>query len=239
MIRSALFKIWTFGTMTALGVLFLPAFFLPHGATAFGIRMWARGVRGALLVIYGVRTEIRGLERLPGEPALVAAKHQSLYDTIVTFLFLKDPVTVMKRELLRAPVFGAYAQKVGSIAIDRDAGPSALKAMTKSAAAGLEAGRAVVIFPEGPRTDPGAPPDYKVGVYALYRGLGAACVPVATNSGVFWPSKGVRPKAGVCVYEILPALPSGLDRRDFMTRLQNEIEGASNALLEPEVRKAA
>lgn len=232
MLRLVVFRTWVYGSMVVLGLLFAPSVFLPRQAALFGIRLWTRGVRGALRLIYGVRTEIRGMEHAPQGAAIVASKHQSLYDTIIGFLFLSDHTTVMKRELLRAPVFGQYAMKVGVVPVDRGAGAKALRAMTAAVAAQFAEGRQVLIYPEGTRTEPGAPPDYKPGVYAIYKATGAVCAPMATNSGVFWPGGGRTIRPGAIVYDIRPSLPAGLDRKTFMTRLQDAIEPASDALLE-------
>ena len=97
----------------------------------------------------------------------------------------------------------------------------------------LDAGRAIAIFPEGTRKKPGAPPDYKPGVAALYGQLGIPCVPAALNSGLFWTGPvGFLKKKGTIVLEFLPVIPPGLPRREFMARLEGEIENATNALIE-------
>ncbi|MEO0981908.1 MAG: lysophospholipid acyltransferase family protein [Pseudomonadota bacterium] len=231
MIRDLVFKAWIYGSMGVLGILFIPAIFLPKGAVLFGIRLWTRGVRWGLRVIYDVRTEFRGLEHLPDQPCLIAAKHQSMFDTVVTFLFMPPHVTIMKRELLRAPVFGQYAARIGTIAIDRGGSAKTLKKMARIAARRIKAGLSVLIYPEGTRRDPGAPPDYKIGVYALYKDMNVPCTPLATNSGLYWPQRGRRVEPGVIVYEVLPQLPTGLDRPAFMARLEGVIEPATNGLL--------
>ncbi|MEL6257547.1 MAG: lysophospholipid acyltransferase family protein, partial [Pseudomonadota bacterium] len=168
---------------------------------------------------------------LTDEAFILASKHQSLYDTVVTYLFLPKHVTVMKRELLRAPVFGQYAYKVGVIAIDRAGAAKTLKALTKSTLHWISKGFGVLIYPEGTRRAPGAEPRYQVGVFALYKAAESVCVPMATNSGVFWPRAGREPRPGTLVYDVCPALPPGLDRADFMARLEGAIEPASDALL--------
>jgi 1-acyl-sn-glycerol-3-phosphate acyltransferase len=87
------------------------------------------------------------------------------------------------------------------------------------------------MFPEGTRRPVGAPPDYKTGIALLYSGLGVACVPVALNSGVFWARRTWTRKPGKIVVEILDPIPPGLPKAEFLRRLQDAIETASNRLV--------
>ncbi len=130
------------------------------------------------------------------------------------------------------PFYGWYIAKARMIAIDREGKANALRKMAAAARAELKAGRSIAIFPEGTRVKPGAPPDYKPGVAALYGQLGVPCVPVALNSGLFWTGPvGFLKKKGTIVVEFLPAIPAGLKRREFMDRLEGAIETATNALI--------
>ena len=195
------------------------------------IRLWARFMLLGLRLICGVRVEVRGLEHRPAGAALIAAKHQGMLDVIAPFTFLDDPCFVMKKELMPLPFFGWFAWKTRMIPVDRGAHARALKDMVRAARDRLADGRQIVIFPEGTRTAPGQPGDYKPGVAALYRDLAAPCWPVATNSGVHWPARGVLRRPGVVVFEFLPPIPAGLKRAEFMTRLEDRIETASTSLL--------
>jgi 1-acyl-sn-glycerol-3-phosphate acyltransferase len=145
----------------------------------------------------------------------------------VVFLAIEDhPAYVIKRELLRLPIYGWYCAKIGMIGVDRSAGARALITMARAAKPVAAEGRAVVIFPEGTRTAPGAPPAYQPGVYALYRDLGVPVVPVAIDSGRFWGRRTFMKHPGVITVEYLPPIPAGLDRASFMTALQTAIETA-------------
>jgi 1-acyl-sn-glycerol-3-phosphate acyltransferase len=93
------------------------------------------------------------------------------------------------------------------------------------------AGREIIIFPEGTRRAPGAPPDYKTGVFLLYEALGIPCVPVALNSGLFWPRRSLKRYPGTIIVEFLDPIPPGLSKREFLPRLQATIETASNRLI--------
>src|SRR6185312_12814779 len=119
--------------------------------------------------------------------------------------------------------------KAGSIAIDRSGKGSAVRKMIAAAKRALGKGRSILIFPEGTRKKPDAPPDYKPGVAALYSQLDVACVPAALNSGLFWTGFIKRP--GKIVLEFLEPIPPGLRSRDFMKLLEERVETASKALV--------
>jgi 1-acyl-sn-glycerol-3-phosphate acyltransferase len=139
---------------------------------------------------------------------------------------------VLKRELLRIPFYGWYIAKAGVIPIDRGAHASALRKMTAAARKVIAAGRPILIFPEGTRKKPGEPPDYKPGVAGLYGLLGAPCIPVALNSGLFWTGPmGLIKLPGRIVVEFLDPIPAGMKRAEFMRLLEERIETATAKLV--------
>lgn len=232
-LRSILFVIWMYGLLAVMGLIWLPALLLPRRVTMFGIRLYAQLVRWGLQSICGIRTEIRGAEHLPAGSILYASKHQCMWDVFIPFLLLSDPVVTMKRELLWYPVFGWYSLKTEMIAIDRGGASRTIKKMLAAAKTRASQGRQFVIFPEGTRHPPGATTGYfSAGTGALYKSLAVPCVPVATNSGLCWPARGFIRRPGVIVYEILPAIEPGLDRKELMSKLERAIEPASKQLLE-------
>ncbi|MAP94408.1 MAG: 1-acyl-sn-glycerol-3-phosphate acyltransferase [Ponticaulis sp.] len=230
--RSWLFVLFLYGSMGILGIVWLPALLLPRSATMLGIRIWARMALWGMRVICGATTEIRGTEHLTKEPLLVASKHQSTIDTLLPFLYLKDPCIVLKKELLWYPAFGWYAMRANMIAIDRKGSTKALKSMAEQARAAAAKGRSILIFPEGTRNPPGTPGDYKPGIALLYKEIGLDCLPVALNTGVCWPPKGVMREPGNMVVEFQPIIEKGVPRKAFMKQLETSIETASNRLLE-------
>ena len=204
------------------------------GPMSWSLKMfegWSRGVLFLLRTICGVRVEVRGREHMPQGPALVAPKHQCMLDVFAQFSVLPSSSFVMKKELMWIPWFGWYAQKVGSIVVDREAGATALKKMVREAKALFAQDRQIVIFPEGHRQPIGAAPDYKPGIAALYREIDVPVHPVATNSGVHWPRHGFLRHPGTIVFEYLEPIPPGLKRAEFMRILQERIETASTKLL--------
>lgn len=221
----ALFQLWTL----ALGLLYLPLLAAPPRMVGKAAGFWVKGVFGLLRRICGLRFEVRG--QVPSGAALVASKHQSTLETFAFRLILADPAVILKQELLRIPFFGWYLAKTGVIAIDRAAGTKALKDMVKGAAAAVEAGRQVLIFPEGHRMDVGAAPEYHTGIAMIYTGLGLPCVPVAVNTGLFWGRGSFAKSPGVAVIEFLPPIAAGMDRKSFMVELQARIEAATAALI--------
>ncbi len=197
---------------------------------AFG-RAWTRGNFALLRLLCRVDHRVRGLENLPDTPCIVASKHQSAWDTMVFAILLDNPSYVLKRELLRIPFFGWAIAKGGMVPVDRAGGAKALKRMVAIARRRLAEGRPVVIFPQGTRVAPGGDRPYLPGVAALYQALGVPVVPVGLNSGLFWGRRSFVKKPGQILLEFSPPIPPGLPRREFMRRLQDEIEGTSNRLM--------
>ncbi|MEE4238669.1 MAG: lysophospholipid acyltransferase family protein [Anderseniella sp.] len=205
--------------------------FTPRKWSMWALKQWARASLWWLKVIAGTRMEVRGREHIPQGPALLAGKHQSLWDIFALLPLLDDPALVLKKELTLIPLFGWFCLKFRMIAVDRSAGTSALKKMTADAKHAVAGGRQVMIFPEGTRSAPGAAPDYKPGAAALYMHMGVPCTPFALNSGLFWPRRRFIRRPGTIVVEFLPAIEPGLDRKTFSARLEHEIETATTSLL--------
>lgn len=229
-VRSLLFQLAFYGFLIACMIVSLPL--LP--LRAFTRRVTVACCRGIVCLTRwtaGARLEVRGLENLPPGGVLIAAKHQSAFETFALLTIFPDAVFVLKQELMRIPLFGRFLARLGMIPIDRSGGAGALIAMTRAVSAAAEAGHPVIIFPEGTRRRPGAEPDYKSGVAMLYRATGLACVPVALNTGLFWPRTGFWRYPGTIVFEILPPLPPQLPKREFIAGLEGAVETASNRLV--------
>lgn len=227
LIFVAAFYLW--GVICAVGC--TPILLGPVSWSLKMFETWSYGLVFLLRIICGVRVEIRGREHMPTGAALIAPKHQCMLDVFVQFSVLPSSSFVMKKELMWIPWFGWYAQKVGSIVVDREAGAAALKKMVREAKLLFADHRQIIIFPEGHRQPIGAAPDYKPGIAALYREIDVPVHPVATNSGVHWPRHGFLRHPGTIVFEYLEPIPPGLKRAEFMRILQERIETASAKLL--------
>ena len=210
----------------------LPTFFMPYTAILAVAKAWGRVNLLLLRVVAGIGCEFRGREKIPQGPIIVAAKHQSAWETFALFAILDDPTYVLKRELMWVPLFGWLARKAGMIPIDRGARVSALARMAARARDEIAHGRQIVIFPEGTRRAPGAEPRYLPGVAYIYAETKLACVPVALNSGLFWPRRSWRRSPGTVLVEVLDPIPPGLDRRTFLARLQSVTEAATARLVQ-------
>lgn len=240
LVRSLLFNLAFFSFTAIGGVLLSPALGLRPAVSLALVRWWARQVLWLLRVLAGVEVRVTGREHLPAEgPALIAAKHQSAFDTIVWLALLPRPAYVLKKELLAIPFYGWFTARSGQIGIDRGAGAAALRSLLRGAEAAWADRRQVVIFPQGTRVAaaPGttATHPYQPGVTALYARSGLPVIPVATDSGRFWPRRSFLKRPGTITIAVLPPIPPGLPRPAFEAAVAGAIEAASDALLPPPV----
>ncbi|HEX6958411.1 MAG TPA: lysophospholipid acyltransferase family protein [Ferrovibrio sp.] len=237
-LRSLLFMAAFYGwsTLVALYSLIPLALNKPQQIVSVG-QFWSRSINWLLKSIAGIDCVIEGLEHVPPGAAMIAAKHQSLWDTAIVLGIFRWPAVVMKQELLRVPIYGWLCRAQGMIAVDREGGAKALKTMLRDAQTAARHGRKLIIFPQGTRTLPGQSLPYQPGVAALYRELKIPVVPAAVNSGFFWPKHGLKRPPGRIVLRFLPAIPPGLKRDAFMQELESRIETAQ-AQLEAETRAA-
>ena len=182
-------------------------------------------------MICGLDVEFRGIENIPKGGFILAPKHQSVWETFAMLLFVPDFTYILKRELTWIPLFGWYITRAEQIAIDRARGTSALSQATQRSREALAQGRQILIFPEGTRRPAGAPPLYKYGVANIYGECQVPCVPVALNSGLFWPRRRFLRRPGKVLVEFLEPIQPGLDKHPFLKLLQERLEAASNRLI--------
>ena len=234
---SLLFVIWFYLTMAWFGLIYAPLIlFVSDRFIWHAMRGWGKATLFGLRWICGVHVKFEGLENLPRGAALIAAKHQATLDTVLPVLFVAEPTFIVKRELIKMPIFGFYMKRM--IPVDREAGAKALKDMLRASREVIAKGRQIVIFPEGTRQEINAPPDYKPGVAAMYRDFGLPCTPIALNTGLVWRPHGIMRNPGVVTIKVLPPIPAGLSREEFMRRLETTIETESQALLTPNRRRS-
>jgi 1-acyl-sn-glycerol-3-phosphate acyltransferase len=238
-IRSFVFNVLFYLNLLAYFIIAIPTLVMPRMAIVKLATSWGRSNNCLLRLVCGIKVEYRGLEKIPRGALLVASKHQSLWETFALLQLFSDPAFILKRELQWIPFFGWYAMKAGMIPVDRGRGSQALAEMTERARAELGRGRQIVIFPEGTRRAPGAEPRYKFGIAHLYGETGIPCLPIALNSGLFWPRRSFRRYPGTIVAEVLDPIPPGLSKEAFAARLQQEIETATARLIAEGERELA
>ena len=228
-VRSLVFIIVTYLAMIPIGLWFLPGALRHRDAALAACHTWCRFVRWAAPWMIGLRFEVRGAP--PTEECLIAGKHQSFLDIILIYNSVPRGKFIMKKELMRAPILGWYARRIGCVPVDRGKRAEAIKRMTADVAAGRADPGQLIIYPQGTRIAPGAKVKYKIGTYILYRESGQPCYPVAANVGIYWPRRGILRNPGTAVIEFLPPIEPGLSEEAFMARLENEIEVATDHLL--------
>jgi 1-acyl-sn-glycerol-3-phosphate acyltransferase len=236
-LRSFLFNAAFYLNLLVWMLVCIPSFFVPRKAFMRVARAWGRSSLWLQKAIAGTSVEFRGLDRLPPGGLLIAAKHQSMWETFALVTVLDDAAFVLKRELMWIPFFGWYQAKARMVPIDRRAGSAALTLMNRRAREEAAQGRQIIIFPEGTRRAPGAEPAYKFGVAHLYGTLGVPCVPVALNSGLFWPRRSFLRRPGTIVVEFLDPIPPGLPRDEFFARLKRDLEAATDRLVAEGLRQ--
>jgi 1-acyl-sn-glycerol-3-phosphate acyltransferase len=225
---NALFYITTFVQMVAS----LPYYFLVSRAKAWSVpNNWSRFSTWLLGTICGATVEFKGLENIPDGPCIIAAKHQSAWDTFVLLPHLKDPVLILKRQLMWIPLFGQMLARMDMIAIDRASKDEARRQVNAGANRAKANGRQILIYPEGTRRSPGDTPAYKQGVAMIYEATGLSVIPVAHNAGMFWPRRKFLRFAGKMTVEFLPPIPPGLKRDEMFKRLVTGLEARCDALL--------
>ncbi len=231
--RSLLFLLLFYFFTLLLGVMSLPLLVLPNRfASRLGV-IWARIVNLCLGII-PIGFFITG-EMCKSEQVIYAVKHQSAWETLILYWQLDKPVMVVKKELLSIPIVGLLMKRAGCIAVDRNAGMSALKKMKREAALTKKTGRSILIFPQGTRvvpTDSTTP--YQIGTFSLYQTLSLPVVPVALDSGYYWPKKTFLKNAGIIEVIFLKPIKTGLPKEKFMSTLVNSIEESCNKLKKEE-----
>ena len=239
-LRSLIYNVLFYLLLVCWLLAIVPTFLMPRTAIMRVAQLWSRQNTWLLRVVCNVKVEYRGLEKIPTGPLLVASKHQSMWETFALLQCFDQPLYILKRELTRIPFFGWYLIKAGMVSVDRRAGGRALLKMVRQASEEVRSGgRQLIIFPEGTRRPVGAPPQYKPGVAQLYSSCRESCLPVALNSGLFWPRRTFMRYPGTLVVEFLDPVPPGLARDEFLTRISSVIEDATCRLVEAGRREQA
>lgn len=212
-------------------IVFFPAFIFRSSTIADkGAKVWSRSAIFILKLLCGLDYKVVGLDKLPKEACIIACKHQSMWETIIMHLILDRPVYAYKKELEKIPFYGWFVAVMSGISIDRKGGAKALKNLVKQAKKYLKNGQKIVIFPQGTRVPLGESSKkypYQAGIAALYSSCGVKIVPVALNSGAFWPKHQLEKKSGIITIEFLDPIEPGLQKKEFIKKLEDEIENKS------------
>jgi 1-acyl-sn-glycerol-3-phosphate acyltransferase len=230
--RSALFNAYYWVLSIFYGLSAALAALAPgRDAVTFVLRLYSKRMLATLDALAGVKVQLKGLENLPDGPCIIAAKHHSWGDGFAMFAHVDNLSFVTGDHLEKFPLVGAILKKFGAIVVDSCGGPEARAALSKSAAQVASEGRRVLIYPEGHLAAPGERFRYRTGVYYMSKDFGLPVVPVATNLGCFWKQQEAKKTPGTATIEFLPALPQGLEKEDFMARMEATIEGRTNELI--------
>lgn len=238
-VRSLIFNVLFYVWLVVLMIVALPSLALSRRAALGVARFWAHGSIWLLRVVCRTRLEVHGRENIPAGPLIVASKHQSMWETFALVCFFDEPLYILKRELEWIPLFGWYLKKTGMIGVNRTAGGRSLRYMLRRARDEVQRGRQLIIFPEGTRTPVDAPARYKPGIGQIYASCGVQCLPVALNSGLFWPRRTFLRYPGTLVIEFLDPVPPGLPRDEFVARIGTVIEDATRRIVETSRREQA
>lgn len=244
MIRATLFNLSFYALNVVLCLACLPVIVMPREAAFDFIHFYVSCIYWLEKHVLGLDYEVRGRENLPAAgPYIVAAKHESAYETFKLHLLWRDPAVVLKRELIRVPLWGRFLARSEPIAIDRGNIRESMRQLTDGARAIRDQGRVLIIFPQGTRVDVDASTaerPYRIGIEQMRAATGMPVIPLALNSGVYWPRRGWMKRPGKVVFEFLSPLPGDLTGKAMLKDLETRLEGASSRLAAeaPPVRRA-
>ena len=221
-----LLALWTM----LMGLLCIPYLVLPSQYLKKPINTWISGIFFFLKHSCNITHEIQGIKNIPSKAVLVASKHQSAFETLALFYYLPNAIFIHKRQLFYIPIFGQYLKKTNMISINRKGGASTMRLMLKQAKVKSVQGYSVIIFPEGTRKKPGEEPDYKSGFIGVYNEMKTQILPVAVNSGKYWPKHSFVKKPGKIIIKFLPLISSNLSRKQVLSEVEKKIEEATSQI---------
>ncbi len=232
-IRSIIFNIIYYGSTAIICIAYIPVAFLPKRYLHFFLNTYFHYVAFIEKYIMGLSYIVEGEEHLPKDTSfIVAAKHQSAYETLKLYVLFTKPAIILKKELFDIPLWGRLARKAGHIGIDRSNRQTSVESINSGALRVAEEKRPIVIFPQGTRVPVGAKRPYKKGVSHIAKAANLPVIPLAMNSGVFWAKNAFWKKSGTVTFKFLPPIPAGTSTSDIMNILETDLENASNELVE-------
>ncbi|WP_320109850.1 lysophospholipid acyltransferase family protein [Wolbachia endosymbiont (group A) of Icerya purchasi] len=232
MISSLLFNFFLILWEVFYTLITLPVILFPVRIMTIFLVCSVRVVLFMLRLLCGIKYEVRGIENIPKQPFIIASKHQSPFETFIFILLFREAVFILKRELKWIPFIGLHLMALRMIFINRSDGISSMRHIIKLAKMRIKENRGIIIFPEGTRTTINQNIKYQPGIAALYSILSVPVLPVALNTGLFWPKSilSLRKNPGKAVIEILPPIHPGLNKNEFLQSLEKIIEERSSKL---------
>ena len=224
-LRSLLFNFFIYAGIILVFLIALPSLLLPPKITLLFGKFLGHYVIFILRIFLNTKVEFKGIENIPKtEKYFVASAHQSMFETFALQSVLNYPVFILKKELLKIPLFGHYLKKIKSIEIVRDTSTKEnLNFFDKVAKIVKDENRPLLIFPQGTRVKVDDRVPFKKGVGRIYEALNVSCVPVALNSGKVWPKQGIIKYPGKITVSFLKAIEPGLNRDEFIKNLEVKI----------------
>tara|TARA_Y100000992_G_scaffold298428_1_gene263567 strand:+ start:2749 stop:3450 length:702 start_codon:yes stop_codon:yes gene_type:complete len=225
MIRNFLFSIFFYFGIILISIIFLPSFFLPQKVVLVGGKLMGFWAGLCLKTFLSTKIVIKGKENIIcNEKFLIASSHQSMFETFFLQTIFNSPIFILKKELLKIPIFGWYLIKIGSISIDRGKTTKEnLNFFDKISESVNKSDRPIIIFPQGTRLNPKDRSDFKKGASRIYDELKIKCQPVAINSGYTWPKRGMLEPNKSLTISILKPIEPGFKKEEFLQKLQIEI----------------
>ncbi|WP_163849007.1 lysophospholipid acyltransferase family protein [Pseudooceanicola aestuarii] len=228
-LRSLFFVVQMYLVMAVMACFFAPWALAHRNGAYAAVRTYCRYVRWSARWMVGLRSEVRG--PIPEDEVVIGSKHQSFFDVILIVSVVPKPKFIMKASLKYVPIVGQFAMRIGCVPVERGRRAEAMRQMMAGVTRGDAPAGQLVIYPQGTRVAPGVDMPYKVGTAVIYRETGQACVPAATNVGLYWPRQGILRKPGLAVVEFLEPIPPGLPLDRFTAELRLRVETASNRLM--------
>jgi len=213
-----------------MGIICLPYLFFSNSHIRKPINFWILGIFTLLESICNITHEIRGKENIPNNSVLIVSKHQSAFETFALFFYLNNSIFIHKTQLFFIPIFGQYLKKTNMISINRSEGTTAMRKMLREAKSKMAAGYSIIIFPEGTRKIPGDKPNYKTGFIGIYNEIESEILPIAVNSGHYWPKHTFVKTPGTIIIEILKPIPAKLKRDEVLEKIELVIEEATTKI---------
>ena len=225
LLRSLLFNFFLYTGIVVVFLIALPALFLPPKITLLFGKFLGHYVVFIVRFFLNTKVEFKGIDNIPlTKKYFVASAHQSMFETFALQSVLNYPVFILKKELLKIPLFGLYLKKIKSIEITRDTTTKDNLSFFQKVANTINNGnRPLLIFPQGTRVKTDEIVPFKKGVGRIYEALNISCVPIALNSGNVWPKKGIIKYPGKITVSFLQPIKPGLDREEFIKNLEMKI----------------